>query len=245
MIVQFAWINVKIKYKGTYLGLLWMALEPLLFFIFLYLVFTSIRIGRQEDFGVYLITGIVLYHTFVRGTQGGLASLRGNFGILTSMNIRREFFPVVSATTSSLMLIVEVGVLFSIMPIFGFIPSWTIVFFPLVLILLQIFVLGMSYILSIAFVFMRDIQPVWAVFTHALVFITPIFWYVEDVGGIVLEIQKINPLGQLIELAHKVVVFGEVPSLNEWLYTTAVVFGVLFVGYAIFQRYEKYVVERM
>jgi len=245
MIILLAWKNVKIKYKGTYLGLLWTALEPLLFFVFLYFVFTSIRIGRQEDFGVYLITGIVLYHTFVRGTQGGLSSLRGNYGILSSMNIKREFFPVVSATTSSLMLLIEVGVLFSIMPVFGFIPSWTIVFLPIVLILLQVLILGMSYILSIVFVYMRDIQPVWAVLTHSLVFLTPIFWYVEDVSGIVLEIHKINPLGQLVELAHKVVVFGEIPSLNEWLYSAAIAFGILFLGFAIFRKYEKYVVERL
>ena len=50
-IFYFAQKNIKIRYRGTNLGLMWTALEPLLFFVFLYFVFTSIRIGVREDFG--------------------------------------------------------------------------------------------------------------------------------------------------------------------------------------------------
>jgi ABC-type polysaccharide/polyol phosphate export permease len=242
-IVHFAWKNVKIRYRGSYLGLLWTALEPLLYFVFLYVVFTNIRIGVKEDFGIYLITGIVLYHTFVKGTQGGLGSLKENAGILSSINLRREFFPVVSTTTSSIMLLVEVGVLFALMPVFGFTPGWTIILLIPILLLLQTLILGFSYLLSIILVYAKDIQPLWSVFVHALIFVTPIFWYVEDMGGIALEIQKINPLGQLIEMAHKVV-FGELPTINEWVYSTVIIFAILFVGYGIFQKLEKRVVER-
>jgi len=242
--LHFAWKNIKIRYRGSYLGLLWTALEPLLYFLFLYVVFTNIRIGVKEDFGIYLLIGIVLFHTFVRGTQGGLASLRENWGILSSFNIKREFFPVVAATTSSLMLLVEIGVFFALMPVFEFVPSWTIVLLVPVLVLLQLLILGLSYLLSILFVYIRDVQPLWSVFAHALIFITPIFWYIEDAEGLALEMQKINPLGQLIELAHKVV-FGNIPPLNDWLYTSVIVFGILFLGFGIFRKYEKGIVEQI
>lgn len=241
-IMHFAWKNIKIRYRGSYLGLLWTALEPLLFFVFLYVLFSSIKIGVKEDFEIYLLIGIVLYHTFVRGTQGGLASLRQNIGILSSINIKREFFPVVSTTTSSLMLLIELVVFFSLMPVFGFVPSWTLVLLPVVLILLQLLILGTSYLLSITFVYIKDVQPLWSVFAHALIFITPIFWYLDDASGIALEVQKINPLGQLIELAHQIV-FGQIPPLNDWLYTAAIVFGILFVSFAVFKKFEKKVVE--
>lgn len=243
-ILHFAWKNIKIRYRGSYLGLFWTALEPLLYFVFLYVVFTNIKIGVREDFGIYLITGIVLYHTFVKGTQGGLSCLKENSGILLSINLRKEFFPVVSTVTSSLMLIIEVGILFLLMPVFGFTPSWTIIFLLPILILLQILILGFSYLLSIAVIYVRDIQYLWSVFAHALIFLTPVFWYVKDMGGIALEIQKVNPLGLLIEMAHQVV-FNQIPSASEWIYTISFVFTILFVGYAIFQKFERRVVERI
>ena len=238
-------MNIAIRFKATYLGFIWTAIEPTLTFIILYTVFTSIRERPGENFGIYLLTGVVLYHVFTRGTLAGLTSLTGNTPILTTIKIRREFFPVVATAATCLLLFVEVGVFFGLMPFFDFTPTWTVVFLPLVLLLLLILVLGFSYILSIVHVFIRDIQPFWGIAVSALFFLTPIIWYLEGTKGILLEIHKINPVGQLVELAHNLVVFGTVPPINDWIYSAVFSVGVLLVGYAIFQRFEGRIVEEL
>jgi len=245
LVVHFAWMNIKIRHKTTYLGLLWTALEPALLFLFLYVLFTSLRFGTEEDFGIYLLTGLVLYHAFTRGTQSGLGSLRENYNIMTSLNIKREFFPVVSTTTAAILMLVEIGVLFIIMGLFQFSPTWTIVLLPAVFALMLILILGLSYFLSVVYVHIRDIQPVWNIFVHALFFMSPIFWYVKDVGGIVLTIHSINPVGQIIELGHKIVVFGEIPPLNDWLYAIFLVLFVFVVGYTLFRKLERRALEAL
>ena len=75
-------------------------------------------------------------------------------------------------------------------------------------------------------------------------FLNPIFWYLDEAGGIALEIQKINPLGQIIELGHQIV-FGNIPTINDWLYTTSIVIGILVAGYLIFHKFEKNAMEQM
>ena len=87
LISELAILNLKIRFKGTYLGLLWAGLEPLLIFLLLYTVFTSIRIGTEENFAIYLLSGILFYHLFSRGTLSGMQSLRSNVGILKSLKI--------------------------------------------------------------------------------------------------------------------------------------------------------------
>ena len=242
-ILHFAWLSIKIPFRGTYFGLLWTIIEPLLFFVFLYALFTSIRgLGGKEDFAIYLLTGIVLYHAFARGTQRGMNSLRSNIGVISSIDIRREFFPVVSTTTSTITLLIEIAVLFALMPVFSFIPSWTVVFLPLLLILLIVLILGFSYLLSIISIYVKDFIPFWGIITTALLFLSPIFWYLEDAGGFAVGIQKINPVGQIIELGHKMI-FGQAIPLGDWLYTSAFVFGIFIFGYAVFQKLQKRVVE--
>ena len=238
-------MNIKIRFKGTYLGFVWNALEPTLTFIILYLVFTSLRIRSEENFGIYLLTGIMLYHIFVRGTTAGLTSLRGNQGILESIHIRREFFPVVATSATAMLLLIEVAVLFGLMPFFDFIPPWTVVFLPIVLAMLVLFVLGISYILSIINVYVPDIHPFWSVFVHALFFVSPIFWYLKDVNGFLVGVQQLNPLGQIIELGHKLVVFGEIPPITDWVYTLVFVVGFFILGYAIFQKFQSKIVEEL
>jgi len=243
-IFHFALLNIKIRFKNTYLGLLWAGIEPLLTFIVLYVVFTSIRETR-ENFAIYLITGVMLYHIFVRGTNGGLGSLNNNGGIIKSITIKREFFPVVATVAIGILALVDVGVFFGLMPVFEFVPSWTIVLLPLPILLVLGLVLGLSYLLSIANVFVRDVQHIWGILVHTLIFISPIFWYLENTEGVLLEIHKINPLGQIIELAHKLVIDGQIAPLSEWLYTTVFVLGILFVGYFVFSKFEERVVEEL
>jgi len=242
LIFYFAILNIKMRFKSTYLGMLWAAIEPLLTFIVLYAVFTSIR-SQQADYGIYLISGIIFYHIFQRGTSGGLGSLIGNAGIIKSFNTKREFFPVVSTAAIGILAIVDVAVFFSLMSGFQFVPSWTIVLLPIPLVLVLFLVLGISYILSIAAVFVRDIQHLWSIITFTLLFLSPIFWFVKDVDGVLLWIHQINPLGQLIEITHTLVIFREVPPLSDWLYTTVFVFAIFFVGYFVFQKFEHKVAE--
>ena len=244
MILHFAILNIKLRFRSTYLGLLWAAIEPLLTFIVLYMVFTSIR-SRDENFAIYLISGVMLYHIFVRGTSGGMNSLLSNQGIIKSLNIDREFFPVVTTVAIGILALVDVAVFFGLMPIFQFLPTWTIILLPIPLLLVLFLVLGISYFLSIAAVFARDVQHLWPIITFTLLFLSPIFWSLDDVEGILLDIQKINPLGQIIEIVHTLVIDGQIPSLNDWLYTTIFVAAIFFVGFFVFHKYEDKVIEEL
>lgn len=243
LIWHFSLTEIKIRYKASYLGFLWTALEPLLLFVLLFIVFTTVR-EQTENFAIYLITGIAFYHLFARGTIGGLTSLKVHAGILKSLNVRKELFPVIATGATSILMFVEIGVLLGLMPVFDFVPSWTLILIPITIVFLLLLILGISYLLSVAFVYIRDIQPLWTVFAHSLLFISPIFWYLNEVDGILLEIHKINPLGQIIELTHKII-FGEIPPLNDWLYTFSIILGILFVGYAVFQKLEGRLVEEL
>jgi len=236
-------MDLRLRYRGTTLGFLWAGLEPLFMFILLYVVFTSIRDNREE-FAIYLITGVLLHHLFARGSIIGLTSLTNNYAILNSINIKKEFFPVVATGTVCLLMIVEFGVFFGLMPFFNFVPNWTIIFMPLLVLLFVTLILGVSYLLSITHVYFKDIQPIWGVFVFALLFVSPIFWYVDEAEGFLLQIHQINPLGNLIEIAHKIVL-GEFVPLSDWLYSTLLVLIVLFAGFALFKKYEKNATEKM
>ena len=76
-------------------------------------------------------------------------------------------------------------------------------------------------------------------------FVTPIIWYLKDVDGILLTIHSINPVGQLVELTHKVIVFGEIPPLNDWLYATSFSVAFFLAGYWIFNKFQERIVEEL
>lgn len=244
LVFHFAIFNIHLRYKSTYLGIIWSAIEPLLYFTVLYLVFTGIR-DTPENFAMYLITGIMIFHIFGRGTSGGLSCLTSNGGIIKSLKIKRDFFPIVTAVATVILAFVDVAVFFLLMPVFEFSPSLTIILLPIPMILLFILILGLSYFLSVINVYIRDIQVIWPIFTHTLLFLSPIFWHIDEVKGILLDIHNLNPLGQIIELAHKLVIDGEISALNDWIYTTLFVFSIFGIGYIVFRKLEERIVEEI
>ena len=241
-LLYLALMNIKIRFKGTFLGFIWSGLEPLLTFLLLLLVFTSIRGTDDPNFAIYLLSGVFIYHIFARGTLGALFTIMSNLGIVQSLNINKELFPVSHTLSVTLLAIVEMAVFLALLPVFGFIPTWSIVFLIFPVILLIGLVLGLSYLLSVVFIRIRDTQIMWTIFIQALFFVSPVFWYLSEVEGILLEIHKINPLGQIIELTHNIV-FGEIPPLTDWLYSLALVVIVLIIGFVTFQKYQKNIVE--
>jgi len=243
-IFHFAKNNIKTHYKGNLLGLGWLALEPILLFIILYVVFTGIRVVERDNFGVYLLSGIILFHTFTRGTQMGLASLKDNQSLLNTFKIKTEFFPVSTTITTGIIMLVEMGVLFALFPFVGFVPEFSIIFLPIVVGMLLMLVLGLSYFLSILFVLIRDVQHVWNVLAHALFFVTPIFWYVEEVKGLLIDIHMISPIGQIVSLGHDVI-FGTIPDLEVWLYAFMLVLIIFIIGFSIFKKFERGIVEKI
>lgn len=245
LILNLAIFNVKNRYLGTYLGSIWAFLEPLLLFVLLYFVFTEIRTSSRESFAIYLLTGIMLYHIFVRGTTFGLNSIRGNKSIILSINIKREFLPLASTLSTTAIAIVNVIVFLAISAFFQFEFSLTIFALPIILCYLLLLILGISYILSIVNVFVKDIQRAWPIGIHALFFISPIFWYLDSVGGVLQNFQKINPLGQIVELAHHVIVYKEFPPLNDWLYTLTFILVILGVGLLVFRIFDKRIIEEL
>ena len=135
--------------------------------------------------------------------------------------------------------------LFGLLPVFEYIPPWTIVFFPLVIILLLALIQGFTYFLAIANVYFKDIQPLWGIILHAVFFVTPIIWYLDSAKGILLEFHRFNPIGQIVELGHKIIVFGQIPSLTDWIYSSVFVSIIFLSGFAVFKKYEGNVAEAL
>ena len=211
--------------------------------IILYAVFSQIR-DSSNDYAIYLITGVTFYSIFTKGTMAGLSSIVQNASILKSINVRKDLFPVITTTASGLLLFVNIGIFFGLMPIFNFTPSWTLLFLPVLIVMLLLLILGISYFLSVLYVYVRDIQPIWSVINYGLMFLTPIFWKLNEVDGFLLYFHSINPLSQIIELGH-LVVFHQIPSLDQWAYAFLLVMIVLVSGYAVFYKLESRIVEQL
>ncbi len=193
IITYLSLIELKLRYRGAFLGFFWSVLEPLVQLGILYVVFSSLR-SADESFVIYLFTGLIMVHLFSRGTTQAMNSLINKKSIIISLNIPKIIFPLSSFLTNLYMIGIEFIIFFLFIAILGVEISSTIFLLPAIVFLLIVFTVGMALILSIVRLYIKDIQPIWGIFVFSLIFITTVYWQIEDRPTNVSQIFLLNQL---------------------------------------------------
>jgi len=245
IIFNFAKSDLKIRYRNSVLGIFWSLIEPLLMLGVLFVVFSTMFKFEIPNFPIYLLVGIVCYNFFKNGTVFALNSLSNRSTLMTQIYFPRSIPAISSGITAAIMLILELVVLAIFIVIFQFVPPITILFLPLVLALLFLLVLGIALPLSVLNVKYKDTEFIWMVIVHAGFFLTPIFYQFDMMPEQVQNILQFSPMVQIVTMAHHVVLYGMLPSVNTILYAVGSISVITAVGYLIFRKYQAKIVEEV
>ncbi len=245
IIFNFTISDIKIKYKSSILGIVWSLIEPLLMLGVLFFVFSTLFKFEILHFPIYLLLGLITWNFFKNSTTSALSSLVNRTPLLTQIYFPRSIPAISSCLSSSLMLIIELGVLGIFMIILGYVPPITILLLPLVFLLSFILVVGISLPLSVLNVKYRDIEFIWGVIIHAGFFLTPIFYRFDMLPEYLQQILQFVPTVQILTMAHHLTLYGEIPSVTTILYSIFVTFVIFGIGYLIFRKLQAKIVEEL
>lgn len=170
--------NFKLRYQGSYLGVLWSVLQPLMLFAVMYVVFVKFLkfTDGTPTFPISLLCGTCLWQFFTESTSMGMRSIvdRGDL-------LRKIHFPnyiIVAATTmgSMISLAINLGVVI----LFGFFAhahyTWRVITVIPSILQLYAISLGVALLLGSLYVYFRDIGHIWDVILQALFYATPIIY---------------------------------------------------------------------
>ena len=229
--------DFKKKYKNTYLGMIWSLLSPLLSLLVMTLIFKNFFGRDMAHYTIYLFCGNIMFSYFSDSTSGGMGSLVANSSIFTKIKVPKFLF-LLSRNVSSL---INFGLTFLVFWVFLIIDGVTITwaFFGLIIpiLLLAIFNVGMGLILSALFVFFRDMQYLWSIFTMLLMYMSAIFYTVtEEAFGAFAYAFYLNPLYVYITYMRTIVLDGVMPSLEINVLAIAYALIVVVIGALIYKK---------
>ena len=253
--------DFKLRYQGSFLGILWSVLKPLLLFAVMYTVF--VRFLKFTDgtpqYPIVLLLGISLWSFFSEATNVGMNSIVGRGDILRKINFPK-YIIVLSAMMGSL---ISLSINLIVVIAFAFFSG--IDFTSLVLLvplnILQLFVLafGLALFLSTLYVKFRDIGHIWEVVLQILFYSMPIIYPITLVANVQIlgfkaqELMMLNPVAQSIQdVRHNLVSPTTVPTTwtiidNIWLASLPVVITVVIavLGARYFSRNSKKFAEML
>ena len=245
ILFNFAISDLKIRYRNSILGVLWSFVEPLLLLTVLFVVFSTMFKFEIPNFPIYLLLGIVCYRFFQNGTTLALNSLTNRSTTVTQIYFPRSIPGLSAGITSAIMLVCELMVLCIFMATFQFIPPITILLLPLVLALELVLIFGIALPLSVLNVKFKDTEFIWGVVLSAGFFLTPIFYQFDMLPEVIQNVLQFSPMVQIVTMAHHVVLYGVLPSINTVLYAVGSISAITAIGYVIFRKYQARIAEDM
>lgn len=230
--------GIKLKYRRSYLGILWSLLEPLLTMVVLTIVFGTLFGIKDKTFPVYILAGRLLYSLFSQGTKEALKSIRANASMIKKVYVNKLLYPLSAILFNYVIFLISLVVLAITALCFKVYP--TVYLFQIVIPMLNLLLLsaGVGLIMSTIGVFFRDMEYLWNVVLMLIMYTCAIFYKPEKLlNSKFAMILKGNPLYCIIS-NFRSCVFGEPMNYEYMLYSFG--FGVftILVGLFMFRKLE-------
>ncbi|SDS00378.1 lipopolysaccharide transport system permease protein [Halopseudomonas xinjiangensis] len=238
------------RYRGSFIGIFWSFLTPLLMLVVFTFVFGEIFQARwgargggggqgSLDFAVALFAGLLIFNFFSEciSKAPGLVTSSANY-------VKKVVFPLEILTPVTLIaalfhLLAGYSILFLLMLFSSWEFSWHTLLLPVVFAPFLVLILGLTWGLSALGVYLRDVGQLIAPILTAMMFLSPIFYPLSSVHEKYLWIYQINPLTFIIEQTRAVLLESQIPNWNGYLLYSAVSVVVAFAGFAMFQKTRK------
>lgn len=198
--------GIKLKYRRSYLGILWSMLEPLLSMVVLTIVFGTLYGNTDKTFPVYILSGRLLYSFYSSATKAALKSIRSNAAMIKKVYVPKYLYPLSTVIYNYIIFLISLVVLAIVGVILGVKPTIYLLQAPVALIIILILSYGSGMFLATIGVFFRDIEYLWSVALMLISIHVPFFYYPKQAGE--------EWLGQIPEVQSSVLYHSDFPICN-------------------------------
>ncbi|MBI4650252.1 ABC transporter permease [Candidatus Desantisbacteria bacterium] len=237
--LQRIWIlaktDFKQRYYGSSLGLLWALINPLCQLVIYYSVFTLIFQGSVPNFALYIFSGLILWMFFTEATKKGIHVLNSKRYLLENIPINKFDIYLSSGISAFLGVLFNILIFFIVSIFFDIKYSYNLLFLPLILINLFIFVLSVTFFLSTIYIYIRDLDHIWDILLLAGLWTIPIIW---DQAFVINKLQfllYLHPLTGILINIREILLYDTFPDLfilfYDFVYSLLLFFtGLFFVN---------------
>ncbi len=231
--------DIKLKYRSSYLGLLWTLLEPILTTLVLSYVMGPM-LGRDDKlFVIYILIGRLIYAFFSGATKTAMRSIRRYSGMIKKVYVPKYIYPL-SAILSNFVtfaLSLIVLVIACIIKRVEFTSQVFLIIFPLFILLVM--ALGVGLFLATFSVYFRDLEYLWDVMLMLIMYCSAIFYHVDSLGPSIKKLLQLNPLYNVIANCRYIIFYGrdQIPMSTKYLaYSAGFSIVALIVGLIVFRK---------
>lgn len=235
--------EIRGKYKGSFLGVLWSFVNPLLMTLVYAMVFPFLMRGAGYDhYTTFLIIGILPWTWFTTSIAQGTFTVLGNGSIIKKVYFPREILPISVVTSGLINFLISCIVMFLFLIFSGIGFSINLIYLPLIILTQYLLTIGIVFITSAINVYIRDLEYIINFLIQMLFYGTPILYSIDLFQGAPVFIKNLinfNPMTTIITCYRDVLYWQNVPHIKSLLIVLVSSLILFLIGLFIFRKLSK------
>jgi ABC-type polysaccharide/polyol phosphate export permease len=242
--IELFWTYLKLRYVGSFLGFLWTMLNPLIFILTYWIVFSQIIRMGISDYPLFLIPGFLAWNFTFNSIVSSSESILDSQYLITKIAFPIEILTFAGIAVTLFDFLVTITLYLVVVVILSPSLPITTIALPLIIIFQALFTTGIALLVACGSVFFRDIPKLIPLLGTIFFFLTPIFYPLTFVPESFQFIIKLNPMTRFITLYHNLLYDKTWPDLWTFWTTCILAIACFIFGYWIFNR-KRYVLAEL
>lgn len=246
VISSYVIINLRMRYRRSFIGFLWTIIAPLLQYLIIAIVFMYAMKTAQEGFFPYFFTGSIIFNVLSITLQRAPTIMLANEIYIKKIYLPKIIYVLNTCTYELTNFFLAAGALWimglALQQVF---LSWALLTLPLSIINLILTLIGISATLSISGVFFRDLSYILPQIMQACFFLTPIIYRLEVFPERLQKIIHLNPFYHLIETFRVPITEGKLASSEHYLISTLFSIIVFIFGYLVIKKFDNKIIFKL
>lgn len=237
--------DIRGKYKGSFLGILWSFVNPLLMSLIYAIVFPFILKNSQDNYVTFVVIGILPWTFFTTVISQGTFCILANAGIIKKVYFPREILPISVAVSGLVNFMIALPIIIAFLLLSGIGLSFYALLFPLIALTEFILLLGIIFITCSVNVYIRDAEYIIAFFVNMLFYATPVLYSATLFPDKYRAILNLNPMTTIINSYRDIFYYQTMPNLSALLMVLGGSLILLIIGINVFKKLEKKFAEEV
>lgn len=233
--------ELKGRYKGSVLGVLWSFLNPLFQMLVYTVVFSYILRNGIEDYYLFLIVALIPWIFFSSSVTIGASCIRSQKEMVNKIYFPREILPISVVTSQLFNMFYAFFIIFAFLLISGKgINMHALLYLPLIVLIEYLFTLGVTFFISALTVYFRDLEYITGILVMAWQFLSPVMYDIDMVSeGMFRRIFELNPMTPVIINYREILYYKTEPAGRYLIMGIVYALAVLLIGFGIFRKMQK------
>ena len=237
--------EIRGRYKNSILGIMWSFLNPLLQLAVYSIIFGALLAGGDKTYHIYICVALIPWTYFTTAITQSAFTVIGNADIIKKVYFPREILPISVVTSGAVNFVISTIIILAFVIFSGIGLSWYLVFYPFILLIQFILLLGISFIVSSVTVYFRDLEHIIGVILMAAFYATPIVYKLEQLPANLQIIMQLNPMTHLINAYRDIFYYHQMPNMQILCILLVLSIILTIIGYFIFKKLQKGFAEEL